>query len=163
MSCLPRPGAPSLVETSRDLCYNGSTSNTSNEGGEGLRDYELVFIISPEVAEDKVSVTVERITQFITERGGNVAQIDHWGKRRFAYSIGHFNEGNYVLARLKLEPNTAKELEGSLRISEDILRHLLVRSESPKKKAVPVDTPSNGQGDGGSAENGGIEQDNDNR
>ncbi|MBI2304110.1 MAG: 30S ribosomal protein S6 [Chloroflexi bacterium] len=128
-----------------------------------MRDYELVFIISPEVDDDKISATVERVTQFITQRGGVVAQIDHWGKRKFAYPIGHFKEGNYVLAQFKSEPGMAKELEDSLRIAEDILRHLLVRSEGQKKKAVPVETPSYGQGDGGSAENGGIEQDNDNR
>lgn len=129
-----------------------------------MRDYELVFIISPEVADDKVGATVERVMQFITQRGGVVAQIDPWGKRKFAYPIGHFKEGNYVLAQFKLEPDLAKELEDNLRISEDILRHLLVRSEGQKKKAaVPAETPSSGQGDGGSAENGGIEQDNDNR
>lgn len=91
------------------------------------RDYEMVFIVSPEATEEKFGTTVDNISRFITDRGGVVSGMEQWGKKRLAYPIRHFTEGNYVLARFKMEPPVGKELEANLRISEDILRHLLVR------------------------------------
>ena len=91
-----------------------------------LRDYELVVIISPEVGEAIESV-IDNVSRFITENGGIVDNVDRWGKKRLAYPIKHFTEGNYVLTRFKLRPKLSKELEASLQISEDILRHLLIK------------------------------------
>ena len=99
----------------------------STEEGELLRDYELVLVINPEVAEEQLTATIDTVSQFITQRGGSISGIERWGKRRLAYPIKHFVEGNYVLANFKLKPAFGKELEANLRISEDVLRHLLVR------------------------------------
>jgi len=96
-------------------------------GGEQLRDYELVLIISPEVAEEEVPTALERVSQLITSKGGVVEQVDRWGKRKLAYPIKRFTEGNYVLTQFKIDPQLTAELEANLRISEEILRHLLVR------------------------------------
>ncbi|MBE0479449.1 MAG: 30S ribosomal protein S6 [Dehalococcoidia bacterium] len=95
-----------------------------------MRDYELIYIISPDVAEDEVPALVDKINDFVTSRGGTVDEVDRWGKRKLAYPIDRFREGNYVLSRLKLEPRTTRELESNLQISEKILRHLLVRTTS---------------------------------
>jgi small subunit ribosomal protein S6 len=95
-----------------------------------LRDYELMIIISPDVAEEDIPATIDKVSEFVTSRGGEITEIDRWGKRRLAYPINRFREGNYVLSRFKLEPGTTAELEASLQISETILRHLLVRMES---------------------------------
>ena len=92
-----------------------------------MRDYELVLIISPEVPEEDIPTSVERVNQFIGHRGGAITQTDYWGRRRLAYPIKHFLEGSYVLAQLKLEPELTGELEAQLQISEEVLRHLLVR------------------------------------
>ena len=99
----------------------------NNDQEEQLCDYELVFIISPELEEERFEATIENVTQFITERGGVVSNVEKWGKRRLAYPIKHLGEGNYVLARFKLKPEHNKELESNLKISEDVLRHLLIR------------------------------------
>ncbi|OGO06117.1 MAG: 30S ribosomal protein S6 [Chloroflexi bacterium RBG_13_54_9] len=93
-----------------------------------MRDYELVMIVSPEIADEDVPAAIERVSQFITGRGGTVVEVDQWGRRRLAYPIRHFNEGIYVLTQFRLEPRLAAELEANLQISEEILRHLLVRS-----------------------------------
>ncbi len=93
-----------------------------------MRDYELVMIVSPEIADEDVPAAVERVSQFIIDRGGTIVQVDQWGRRRLAYPIRHFSEGTYVLTQFKSEPPLAAELEASLQISEEILRHLLVRS-----------------------------------
>jgi len=92
-----------------------------------LRDYELVVIISPEVAEEEIPGTLEKIGRFITERGGSITEVNQWGRRKLAYPIKNFMEGNYVLTQFKMEPGSTADLEASLGISEEILRHLLVR------------------------------------
>ena len=92
-----------------------------------LRDYELVLVISPEVAEEKFEATIGNVGRFITEKGGTIPEVERWGKRRLAYPIAHFVEGSYVLARFKLKPAFGKELEANLRIAEEVLRHLLIR------------------------------------
>ena len=95
-----------------------------------LRDYELVLIISPEVVEEKFDATIDNVSQFVTEKGGTISNIDRWGKRRLAYPIEHFMEGSYVLTRFRLKPALSKELEVNLQISEEVLRHLLVKLNS---------------------------------
>jgi small subunit ribosomal protein S6 len=92
-----------------------------------LRDYELIVIVSPEVPEEELPSHLDKISEFITNKGGSVTEVERWGKKKLAYPINHFREGNYVLTRFKLEPGTTAELEANLRISERILRHLLVR------------------------------------
>jgi len=95
-----------------------------------LRDYELVVIISPEVADEGLDGVVDNISRLISQGGGTVDETDRWGKRKLAYPIKHFLEGNYVLFRCKMKPASGKELEANLRISEEVLRHLLVRLDS---------------------------------
>ena len=90
-------------------------------------DYELIFIISPEVVEEQLETTIEGISRFITARGGTISEVEPWGKRRLAYPIRHFGEGSYVLVRFKSKPGQNKELEANLKISEDVLRHLLIK------------------------------------
>lgn len=92
-----------------------------------MRDYELIVIVSPEVPEEELPSHLDKISEFITNKGGSVTEVERWGKKKLAYPINHFREGNYVLTRFKLEPGTTAELEANLRISERILRHLLVR------------------------------------
>ena len=94
-----------------------------------LCDYELVVIINPG-GDEAIDSVIGRFSRFITENGGVVSNVDRWGKRRLAYPIKHFIEGNYVLARFKLKPKLSQELEASLNISEEVLRHLLTRSSS---------------------------------
>jgi small subunit ribosomal protein S6 len=92
-----------------------------------LQDYELVYIVNPDVAEDALETKVTGISQFITSRDGVIASVDKWGKKKLAYPLKHFLEGNYVLTKFKISPSRCKELDASLRISEEILRHLLVK------------------------------------
>jgi small subunit ribosomal protein S6 len=95
-----------------------------------LRDYELLLIISPEVADEDLEAQVDKVNQMIQERGGLVSATENRGKRQLSYPIGHFGEGTYVLINLRLEPAQCKQLEASLRISEEILRHLLTKPDS---------------------------------
>src|SRR5690349_12786625 len=94
-----------------------------------LHQYELVTILSPQLGEEELPAAVERINNFIVNRGGEVTNVDQWGRRRLAYPIQRFNEGNYFVTDLSLDATRAAELEANLRISEDVIRHLLVRKD----------------------------------
>jgi len=87
-------------------------------------------IISPEILEEAVDGVMERISQFVTEGGGSVSTVEKWGKKKLAYPIKRFTEGNYVLARFQMKPDLGKELEASLQLSEEVFRHLLIRVDS---------------------------------
>jgi len=98
-----------------------------------LRNYELVLIISPELGDEAIEATLDDISKSVTESGGTVADVERWGKRKLAYPLKHFMEGNYVLTQLKMSPASGKQLEANLRISEDVLRHLLIKSDVEQK------------------------------
>lgn len=92
-----------------------------------LNDYELVFIVHPEVADDALDPLINNVTQFITGKGGSITEVARWGRKKLAYPIKHVLEGNYVLAKFKLDPSANKELENNLKISEKIMRYLLIK------------------------------------
>jgi small subunit ribosomal protein S6 len=93
-----------------------------------MPSYELVLIISPEVADEEVPNVVNKLSESINKIGGSVAEVNQWGRKKLAYPIKHFVEGNYVLAQLKLKPTLTKELDANLRLSGEVLRYLLIRS-----------------------------------
>ena len=93
-----------------------------------LRDYELVVILNPEIGDDVVGESVNRLQQAITSRGGEVVDTSNWGRRRLAYPIKRHFEGNYLISQIKLDPGQVPGLESSLRISEDVIRHLIVKA-----------------------------------
>jgi small subunit ribosomal protein S6 len=92
-----------------------------------LRDYDLIYIISPEIGEESVPATVEKVSKLVAERGGAVEGVEQWGKRKLAYPINRFTEGSYVSTRIKLSPAEAKGLEANLKLTEEVIRHLLVK------------------------------------
>lgn len=103
------------------------TDKAVTEEDEQLRDYELMLVLSPEVSEEEFEAAIDNVGRLVTGAGGVIADIERLGKRKLAYPIKHLVEGSYVLARFKAKPTLGKELEASLRISETVLRHLLIK------------------------------------
>ncbi len=97
------------------------------ETQEKLNGYEMTVIFKPDLSEEKITAALENIKKFITGKGGAISDTRSWGKRRLAYPIKHANEGNYILFKFTMKSNQNRELETNLRISEDVLRHLLVK------------------------------------
>ncbi len=95
---------------------------------EKVNEYELTVILKPELLEEKLTATIENIKKFFTGKGGVITDTKSWGKRRLAYPIKHSIEGNYILFKFAMKPNQNRELEATLKISEDVMRHLLVKS-----------------------------------
>jgi small subunit ribosomal protein S6 len=92
-----------------------------------VTSYELVYIVNPEVTEEDLPNILDKVSDSITKIGGNVAEVTQWGRKKLTYPIRKYLEGNYVLTRLELDSTSAKELETNLRLSNEILRHLLVK------------------------------------
>lgn len=93
-----------------------------------MRRYELVAIITPQVADEELPDAIERLLKKAVENQGGVCdEVNVWGRRRMAYPIKRHTEGNYVLTNIQLDPAKINELEQGLLISEEVLRHLLVR------------------------------------
>lgn len=92
-----------------------------------MRTYELVFIAQPDLEEDGLNALVERVQQVTVENGGEIQKTEHMGRRRLAYPIDKRTEGHYVLIHASLDGVAMAELERSLKLSEDVIRHLLVR------------------------------------
>ena len=93
-----------------------------------MRDYELVVILSSELAEEEVPAAIDRLSQLIADRGGEVREVNRWGRRKLAYPIKRQVEGNYLVTQVRLDPRRTSDIEAGLRISEEVLRHLLVRA-----------------------------------
>lgn len=97
-----------------------------------MRDYELVVVLSPDVGDDGFPSTVERITGFIQGNGGEIKNVDTWGKRRLAYPIRRHLDGYYAVTHFSADPQTIRPLEANLDLAEDVLRHLVVKMEEVK-------------------------------
>ena len=90
-----------------------------------MRSYELMFIVHPEVDEPAFNELVEKVIGWITDSGGQVDNVDLWGKRRLAYPIQKQIEGQYVLFSTQIEPTYCSELERNLGLQEPVMRYLL--------------------------------------
>jgi small subunit ribosomal protein S6 len=97
---------------------------------EPVRNYELVIIFRAEMTKEKIEAGIEHVTKIVTERGGTITSIEPWGKRKLAYPIKHQAEGVYNLIKFTAGSQTTKKLNADLRISEDVLRHLIVNPEA---------------------------------
>jgi small subunit ribosomal protein S6 len=101
-----------------------------------LREYELMFVLAPDLQEEGVTATTERINTLITNRGGEITKVDTWGRRRMAYPIRRHVDGYYTIMRFRLESHLTEELDRNLRLTEQVMRHLIVRAEE-----VPTPRP----------------------
>ena len=96
-----------------------------------MREYELVIVVSPEGGEEDFPATVDRVHGLIKERGGEVKNVDRWGRRRLAYPLDRFTEGYYSITQFTLDPQDVRGLESGIEVAEDVLRHLVVRMDEP--------------------------------
>ena len=99
-----------------------------------MRTYEMVTIVDPEMPDEVVPETNERLSQLIKNKGGTVTKMQRWGRRRLSYPIKHHTEGHYVLTQFELDPSLALELDAEIRVSEDVLRHMILRTEDQTAK-----------------------------
>lgn len=94
------------------------------------RDYELGFILNPEVSEEQTSAILERIQKIVNNHDGQVVKVNQWGRRRLAYPIEHHRDGYYVFIDMILTPETVIELDRTLKVSEEVMRHLVKKRDA---------------------------------
>ena len=93
------------------------------------RDYELGFILNPEVSEEQTGAILERIEKIVKNYDGQVVKVNQWGRRRLAYPIEHHRDGYYVFIDMILAPETLPELDRTLKVSEEVMRHMVKRRD----------------------------------
>jgi len=91
-----------------------------------VRDYEMVFIARPAVEGEALQALIDRLHNVINA-GGEVLETDVWGKRQLAYPIQKEREGVYFLIRARMNPDHVAEVERTVRFTDQIIRHLIVR------------------------------------
>jgi small subunit ribosomal protein S6 len=99
-----------------------------------MRIYEELFIVKPDAAEEEVDQFIEQMKSVVTTSGGSVDKVDKWGKRRLAYRVDKYREGAYVLFQFNAQPETVKEFERRLRVSDLVIKFLTVRIDQTNKR-----------------------------
>lgn len=100
-----------------------------------MRRYELMLVLRPDIADDRSQAIIDRTTRQIATSGGQIVKVAPWGRRRLAYPIDRHREGSYHIVIFEAPAESIVELERSLLITEELLRHLVTRVERPAKAA----------------------------
>ena len=94
-----------------------------------MRNYEVLYIVKPDLDEEQNNAVIEKFNTLIADNGGEDLTVDKWGKRRMAYEIKDYREGFYVLLHFKGEAKTAQELDRVMKITDEVLRFMILRKE----------------------------------
>ena len=94
-----------------------------------MKAYELLYIIRPDLDEEATTALVDRLSGLVVSNGGENLTVEKWGKRRLAYEIQDYKEGQYILMNFEGEGGTSQEIERIMKISDDVIRFLTVRKE----------------------------------
>ncbi len=125
-----------------------------------MRRYELMLVLRPDTADDRVQQILDRTTRGIAASEGQIVKVSPWGRRRLAYPISGFREGSYFIVVFDAPSEAIDELERSLNITEEIMRHLVVRIERPParrtdkkaKEAEPTEAEAEAVGEADKAD-----------
>lgn len=95
-----------------------------------MRKYEVMYIIRPDLEQEQIQAAIEKFQGIITNNGGEITNHDVMGKRRLAYEINKFRDGHYVLINFNAAPEVVAELDRVMKISDEIIRYLIVNNEA---------------------------------
>ena len=98
-----------------------------------MRRYELMLVLRPDVADDKAQAVIDRTTRQLVASGGQIIKVAPWGRRRLAYQIDRYREGSYHIVLFEAPADALGEMERTLQITEEVLRHLVTRDERPAR------------------------------
>jgi small subunit ribosomal protein S6 len=105
-----------------------------------MRTYEIVIIANPELDEESLNGIIEKVSSWITDGGGEIEKVDHWGKRKLAYQIQKQREGDYYLITAKMKPGAVKEFNSNIKYVENIIRSMvsLVEEKKIENRQEPI-------------------------
>ena len=105
-----------------------------------MRQYETIFIINPDLDESQTNDVIEGVKAAIESGGGKVLGVDPWGKKKLAYAVKQHNDGYYVLIVFESSPEFVTQLNGHYRITERIIKHIVVQFEGDPTTLSPSHT-----------------------
>ena len=94
-----------------------------------MRKYEIMYIIRPNIEDEAKKALIERFSGILTGNGAEISETKDWGKRRLAYEINDFRDGYYQILQVNAEPAAVDEFSRLAKISEDIIRHIVIKNE----------------------------------
>ena len=95
-----------------------------------MNKYELAVVVNAKIEDDARAAVIEKVHAYITRFGGQVSDVDEWGKRKLAYEIQKMREGYYYFIHFEADATAPAEIESRLRIMDNVLRFLCVRQEA---------------------------------
>lgn len=104
-----------------------------------MTKYETTFILEPGLDDGRVGEEVDRVSQWIKDLGGEVLEVQRWGKKRLAYEIGRKRDGIYTLLLYQGQGAMVKEIERRLRLNEQVMRVLTVMHVPPELTVAKAD------------------------
>ncbi len=99
-----------------------------------MRIYEELLIAKPDAPDEEVDAFIEQMKTTVSNAGGSVDKVEKWGKRKLAYKVDRYREGAYVLLQFTAGPQTVKEFERRLRVSDLVIKFLTVRIDETMKR-----------------------------
>ena len=103
-----------------------------------LRVYEVMFIVRPDAAEEDVDKLIAGFSENVTKGGGVIKTVEKMGRRKLAYTVRKFNDGNYVLLTIEANGAVVLELERRLRVTEPVIKFITVRVDEEEKRLAKV-------------------------
>jgi small subunit ribosomal protein S6 len=94
-----------------------------------MNNYEVLYILNSDQDDEVIAAQADKFVNLVTANGGEIVKVDKWGRRRLAYPINFKNEGYYVLMTIKASPELPTELERNFRISDEVVRYIVIRLE----------------------------------
>jgi small subunit ribosomal protein S6 len=110
-----------------------------------MRRYELMLVLRPDVADDRAQAVIDRTTRGLVASGGSIVKVAPWGRRRLAYQIDRYREGSYHIILFEAPSDAIAEMERTLQITEEVLRHLVTRDERPARPARRDGSPDDAE------------------
>ena len=95
-----------------------------------MNKYELAVVVSAKIEDDERAAVIEKVKDIITTNGGNITNVDEWGKKRLAYEIQKMKEGFYYFITFESDSNCPNEVEQRVRIMENVIRYLCIRQDA---------------------------------
>lgn len=100
-----------------------------------MNTYETIFIVNPNISDDEVNKTSEKMQEIVVREGGQILKVENWGKKKLAYEVKKQKKGTYVYFLFEAGPTLVAEFERNLRLADAVLKFMTVRLEKDWKKA----------------------------
>jgi small subunit ribosomal protein S6 len=102
------------------------------------RTYEIMFIVRPDILDEDLDKLIAGLEANITQGGGSIKSLEKLGRRKLAYTVKKFNDGNYVLLTINADGSLVGEIERRLRVSEPVIKFISVRMDEEEKRVAKI-------------------------